>query len=104
MINHQDVFGCTALHYACREGHLNIVKHLIDAGADPDIRENYGFTPTHESVVCNNLEILTYLVEKNCDCTIGLIKDYQKYKAGDTPLDLAKKGGKKKITEFLSNL
>lgn len=44
--------GCTALHIACQAGHFgirqsthNIIKALLDAGADPTIESNVGDTP-----------------------------------------------------------
>ncbi len=37
--------GATPLHFAAREGHVDIVRALIGAGADLNITDYYGFTP-----------------------------------------------------------
>ncbi|MAT64402.1 MAG: hypothetical protein CMN57_02005 [Gammaproteobacteria bacterium] len=34
--------GWTALIWAAREGHAQCIEHLLDAGADPDIRDSSG--------------------------------------------------------------
>ena len=34
--NYKDLSENTALHYACGYGWLNIVKYLVEAGADPN--------------------------------------------------------------------
>ena len=33
-------FGRTALHYACMNGHLEVVKHLINNNADISATDN----------------------------------------------------------------
>lgn len=37
--------GETALHFASQNGHTKIVKKLLKAGADPNVRDNLGHTP-----------------------------------------------------------
>lgn len=103
-INHQDTFGITALHYACRNGYDGIVKRLIKAGADPKIQENYGFTSLHEAAERNELKIAKYLCKHGADVSIGLTQDFDIYKAGDTALDIAKKRNNKKIVKFLEEV
>ncbi|KAF7919569.1 hypothetical protein EAE99_008421 [Botrytis elliptica] len=39
--------GGTALHYASFQGHLNTMKELLKAGADPNARNRWGETPLH---------------------------------------------------------
>lgn len=39
----------TALHLACVEGHIEIVKILLDAGADIDAEDRWGITPLAEA-------------------------------------------------------
>ena len=41
--------GQTALHYAAEDGHTNIVRQLLQAGADPTIRNDLGKTPLDEA-------------------------------------------------------
>ena len=43
----RDDTGATLLHYAALHGHRNIVRFLIDRGADPNILDReFGATPT----------------------------------------------------------
>lgn len=54
-INAKNEYGWTALTYASDEGHLNMVKYLVDNGADID---------SEALTVTRNLEIFEYLLEK----------------------------------------
>lgn len=60
VINRQ---GMTPLHIAAEMGHIEIVKYLIDKGADPEIR-NRGDnnTPLDLALAAGNLKIVKYLV------------------------------------------
>lgn len=42
LVNHQNVSGNTPLHWAALNGHLEIVKALVNAGADPTIVNEAG--------------------------------------------------------------
>ena len=45
-VNTKFRYGTTALFYACDHGHLDVVKVLLDKGADLTIKDSfYGFTP-----------------------------------------------------------
>jgi ankyrin repeat protein len=44
-VNMQDKGGRTAMHNACVNGHLDIVKVLLSVFADTDITNDYGDTP-----------------------------------------------------------
>ncbi|CAK0762960.1 conserved hypothetical protein [uncultured Gammaproteobacteria bacterium] len=44
-LNVTDPEGMTVLHYAVRNGHLEVLKRLLAAGADPTVKDNYGRTP-----------------------------------------------------------
>jgi len=49
-INHQDRYGCTALHYACmtKQPSLPIIRLLLSMGADPRILNDAGNVPLQE--------------------------------------------------------
>lgn len=56
-------FSRTALHWACKEGYLDIVALLLNNGADKNLRSDIGETPAS---VCSNQQIL-YLLSTNDD-------------------------------------
>ena len=57
--------GRTALHYACRNGHLEAAKWLVEiGGADPDARAKHGVSPFQLAVWQNRLDICQWLVQK----------------------------------------
>lgn len=60
--------GTTALHYACNFQLLEIVKFLLEKGADQNIIEiDYDFYPIFYSVVQNNVEITKALVDNGAN-------------------------------------
>lgn len=46
-VNGQDDQGRTPLHYACQSGRPESVRLLLDAGADPNLRDRSHCTPLH---------------------------------------------------------
>lgn len=60
--------GTDAVIIAVREGHLEIVRLLLEAGADPDrINSQSGTTPLRMAVQENRAEIAEYLLSKGAD-------------------------------------
>lgn len=59
----EPVSGWTALHWACKEGYLDIAALLLKNGADKNLRSEIGETPAS---ICNNQQIL-YLLSTNDD-------------------------------------
>ena len=55
------------MHVACREGHLPIVNHLIDKGANLEASVNDGLRPLHVAAYHGHLEIVKYLITKDVD-------------------------------------
>jgi ankyrin repeat protein len=47
LVRERDAQGTTALHLAAEEGHSDIVAILLEAGAEPLIGDDIGFTPLH---------------------------------------------------------
>ena len=90
--------GYTPLHWAAQKGHTDIVKALLQAGAEVDAKDEYGYTPLHWAAESGDLATVKALVtagaEVNATVTAGLYK-------GCTPLHLATQHGKGSVTTLL---
>ena len=75
LLNARNEAGETPLHYAAKYGHLDIVKHLMESGADieslqrslktPPSRLDY--TPLFVATEYGKLDVLQYLISKGAD-------------------------------------
>jgi Ca2+-binding EF-hand superfamily protein len=61
--------GWTALHYACYQGHENLVSLLLEAGASVNATNNHGFTPLFYAAQQEHLEIVEMLLDRGADPT-----------------------------------
>ena len=69
--NLKDFGGNTALHMSCANGHLNIVKYLIeDLKCDINCKNNSNNTPLHWAAINGQKDIVCYLLDKNADFDI----------------------------------
>ena len=59
--NMADYDGRTALHIACCEGHVNVVKYLLDLGAPVHMRDRYGDTPLDDAVTFHRATVIGML-------------------------------------------
>ena len=58
----RDSVGKTALHIACRHGHLDTMRALIEVfGCNLTTKDINGDLPVHEACSCGHLEIVDYL-------------------------------------------
>jgi ankyrin repeat protein len=48
----------SALHVACAEGDAGMVRHLLLAGASPDLLDRYGRSPLEDAVVFDHHETI----------------------------------------------
>jgi len=65
--NKRDQAGCTALFYACMKGARDIVKILIDNGADVSLANNESIAPLHAVSKSGNKEIMKLLIDSGAD-------------------------------------
>lgn len=73
----------TPLHLAAIRGHTAIVRALINAGVDKNVKDFDENTPLHYASEFGHFECIIYLVkEAEADCTL-------KNKFGYTPSDIA---------------
>lgn len=75
-----DISGNTPLHMAAGNGHIRMLKLLLDAGAPRDKRNSSGSAPLHYSAVGKAVECAEALVNAGADLFI-------ENNAGATPLD-----------------
>ena len=57
----------TPLHKAARRGHKDVVKQLLEKGADPNATNMLGMTPLHWAAMSGQEDIAEELVESGCD-------------------------------------
>lgn len=82
----------TPITEACKLGKKEIVEYLVKKGADLNIKDQYGFTCIHDSII--NYEILKILI--NAGANVNLRNAYF-----DTPLHLAVKYNKPESIKLL---
>jgi ankyrin repeat protein len=94
--NVRDSFGRTALHDAMFQKNMEVIRLLLEYGFDVNATgPANGYTPLHDAVWVNNVDAAKLLLESGADTTI-------KNTDGFTPLDMARKTGKRKMILLLS--
>src|ERR1044071_7845592 len=64
-VNTKTRYGATALSYACDKGHTEVVRLLLERGADPNVKDSfYGATPMSWAAPKGHVEIVKLLIEK----------------------------------------
>lgn len=64
ILNMQNKAGNTALHWAALNGHLDCVKVLVDAGADPTIKNNAGHDAVYEAELNDKTEVVEWVLKE----------------------------------------
>lgn len=95
-INSQSRNGLKAapIQSAAAGGHTKIVKMLIEHNADPNVREQGGYTPLHAAAQNGDEEMIRALLFGGADMSLTS-------NDGKTPLDLAMEAGHAKATLLL---
>jgi ankyrin repeat protein len=88
--------GFTPLGLACFFGHFEIVKYLVERGAEVNIPSSNSFkvAPIHSATAISNYEITELLIKNGADVNA-------KQQSGVTPLHSAAHNGKIEITKLL---
>lgn len=63
VINQRNKGGATSLHIACREGNFDIVKILIENGANLNVVDNEGWSPLMRASLVGNEKIVEILLK-----------------------------------------
>ena len=62
-----DHAGFVELHYAAGEGHLHVVRYLLEVGADMEAGKDSGLTPVHWAAAKGQLQVVHLLLEAGLD-------------------------------------
>ncbi|KAL2855673.1 ankyrin repeat-containing domain protein [Aspergillus pseudodeflectus] len=92
--SYDDEYYWTPLHHAVRDGRIEIVKILLDGGADPDFQEDEGWTSLHFAVEGCDVQIVKLLVE--CGAELEACNAMR-----DTPLMMAVRLGRREVARAL---
>ena len=74
----QDSFGCTALHYAARNAYYEVVRTLLQSGADTEILDCEGYSVLHVAAEVGSEDVIALLTQEGADLNsrIGM-EEYQ---------------------------
>ncbi len=64
LVNQKNLGGATALHLACRENNFEIIKILVESGADVNAVDNEGWTPLMRAALAGNKDSINLLLDK----------------------------------------
>jgi ankyrin repeat protein len=94
LVSAKDETGRTALHWACRGVHIEIIEYLIECGADLNVKDAYDITPLHSVVSRDHARAAELLIRH------GVLLDEPMYDQR-TPLHIAAGKGSGQIVSLL---
>ena len=94
LINANDRFGHTPLHFTAYKGNARILQYLLRNGGDPNARGRHDSTPLHSAAWGRNVAALEVLLEEGSDVDARTDE-------GETPGMTAALRGEKEILEIL---
>ena len=62
-------YGFTALHFAAKFGHVDVLEFLLDRGADCDVRDQDGMAPLHCAASKGHTHIVERLLQRGAAVT-----------------------------------
>lgn len=68
-VNEQDDEGVTVLHKSCFSGQLEVVRLLVENGAELELRDDRGWTCLHYAAFGGHVDVVNFLVNSCIDVT-----------------------------------
>ena len=93
LINANDRFGHTPMHYAAYKGNAEFVQFLLSKGGDPNARGRQNSTPLHSATWGRNKAVSKLLLEQGAEVDA-------KSNEGETPSMTAALRGEKELLEI----
>lgn len=99
LLNHgyspvEPCFDITVVHMAADLGYVDMVRLLLDAGADPNVQDSHRQTPLIIAAACNDVDAMKLLLSRSADV------DYQCSK-GATALHMVARSGNLEMVRYL---
>lgn len=63
-INYKGIYGLSLLYYATRHASCSVIDHLLDNGADVQIKNDNGLTVISEAIISKDYEVVFYLIAR----------------------------------------
>lgn len=63
-VNYKGIYGLSLLYYATRHASCSVIDHLLDNGADIQMRNDNGLTVISEAIIRKDYEIIFHLITK----------------------------------------
>ncbi len=88
-------FNVYPIHSAAAGNYTDILKLLIESGAEVNVKQQAGSTPLHAAAQYGNLDMLIILLESGAEVNVRM-------EGGKLPADLAREKGYNEIAEILA--
>ena len=86
---------------AAKNGHLNVVKYLVEEGADVNAHVMGDETPLIRAAWSGHLDVVKYLVEQGADVNKSVRDSYSLNSEKRSALKMARRGNHQKVISYL---